>query len=70
MRRLRIGLFWLVLLAVVCVAAVIGRPDKVPPLGTGDAGFFEIPNIREAAFHDHFPGQPWVANGDEPQPDE
>ena len=67
MNRSRLmGLFWLAALLGTIAVVVIFYPAPGPPVGTGFAGHgIEIYNITEADFHDHYPGQPWLANGPE-----
>lgn len=62
-RRKEPILIWAAALLFTGIAMVMTfRQNPIPPRGTGNTGFFEIPNITEAAFHDHYPDKPWVAN--------
>lgn len=58
-------LMWIAALLFTGIGiAVTFCPPIGAPLGTGDAGHgIRIFNIREADFHDHYPGRQWTPNG-------
>lgn len=73
-RRKEPILIWTATLLFTGIALVITfRQNPIPLRGTGDTGFFEIPNITEAGFRAHYPedkcpGTTWVANAEAPEP--
>lgn len=60
-RRRLLGLVWAAVVLGVCAMTLLAYPKPGPPLGIGDTGWFELVNITEVDFFEHFPRGEWIA---------